>query len=152
MRSVARQGQKPLRAGRQARLAMPPRVLAGLASAIHVLTGSTSWVPGPRPDKTRCVVLQASDEGARRQGKVLSAGQRARGVVPPRVLAGLAWVRPGQDLATHDLDGLKVGCAICYGIRFAELFPAWTKDLMQAAALLPSAPRPRSLAWRRRLS
>lgn len=31
-------------------------------------------------------------------------------------------VKPGEDIATYEIDGLKVGCAICYDIRFAELF------------------------------
>jgi predicted amidohydrolase len=31
-------------------------------------------------------------------------------------------IRPGTDLALYDLEGLKVGCTICYDIRFAELY------------------------------
>lgn len=31
-------------------------------------------------------------------------------------------VKPGEDIVTYDIDGLKVGCAICYDIRFFELF------------------------------
>ncbi|MBR8652031.1 carbon-nitrogen hydrolase family protein [Achromobacter sp. Marseille-Q0513] len=31
-------------------------------------------------------------------------------------------VKPGGEIVTYDIDGLKVGCAICYDIRFAELF------------------------------
>ncbi|MCC9620545.1 carbon-nitrogen hydrolase family protein [Thalassospira sp. MA62] len=31
-------------------------------------------------------------------------------------------VMPGSDIVTYEVDGLKVGCAICYDIRFAELF------------------------------
>lgn len=33
-----------------------------------------------------------------------------------------ASVKPGEDIVTYDLDGLKIGCAICYDIRFFELF------------------------------
>ncbi|MBB4103354.1 carbon-nitrogen hydrolase family protein [Allorhizobium borbori] len=33
-----------------------------------------------------------------------------------------ATVKPGEDIVTYELDGLKVGCAICYDIRFFELF------------------------------
>jgi nitrilase len=33
-----------------------------------------------------------------------------------------ASVKPGEDIVTYDLDGLKVGCAICYDVRFFELF------------------------------
>jgi predicted amidohydrolase len=31
-------------------------------------------------------------------------------------------VKPGEDIVTYEIDGLKVGCAICYDIRFFELF------------------------------
>ena len=31
-------------------------------------------------------------------------------------------VKPGGEIVTYDIEGLKVGCAICYDIRFAELF------------------------------
>lgn len=37
-------------------------------------------------------------------------------------------VMPGQDVVTYEVDGLKVGCAICYDIRFAELFIALQKE------------------------
>lgn len=33
-----------------------------------------------------------------------------------------AAVKPGTDVVTYEIDGLKVGCAICYDIRFFELF------------------------------
>ncbi|MBQ0707956.1 MULTISPECIES: carbon-nitrogen hydrolase family protein [unclassified Ochrobactrum] len=33
-----------------------------------------------------------------------------------------ATVKPGENVVVYDLDGFKVGCAICYDIRFAELF------------------------------
>ncbi len=33
-----------------------------------------------------------------------------------------ATVKPGEDVVVYDLDGFKVGCAICYDIRFAELY------------------------------
>lgn len=33
-----------------------------------------------------------------------------------------ATIKPGEDIVTYDIDGVKVGCAICYDIRFAELF------------------------------
>jgi len=36
-------------------------------------------------------------------------------------------VKPGEDIVTYDLDGFKVGCAICYDIRFASLFLALEK-------------------------
>lgn len=33
-----------------------------------------------------------------------------------------ATVQAGDDVVLYDLEGWKVGCAICYDIRFAELF------------------------------
>ncbi|EWY38314.1 carbon-nitrogen hydrolase [Skermanella stibiiresistens SB22] len=33
-----------------------------------------------------------------------------------------ATVKPGEDIVFYEVDGFKVGCAICYDIRFAELF------------------------------
>jgi predicted amidohydrolase len=38
-----------------------------------------------------------------------------------------ATVRPGEEIVLYDLDGFKIGCAICYDIRFAELFLALEK-------------------------
>lgn len=35
-----------------------------------------------------------------------------------------ATVRPGNEIVTYDIEGFRVGCAICYDIRFAELFAA----------------------------
>lgn len=33
-----------------------------------------------------------------------------------------ATIKPGEDIVTYDIDGTRVGCAICYDVRFAELF------------------------------
>ncbi|HEY8368610.1 MAG TPA: carbon-nitrogen hydrolase family protein [Thermodesulfobacteriota bacterium] len=33
-----------------------------------------------------------------------------------------ATIRPGEDIVLYDLEGLTVGCAICYDLRFGELF------------------------------
>ena len=35
-----------------------------------------------------------------------------------------AIVKPGSRIVTYDCEGLTVGCAICYDIRFPELFQA----------------------------
>lgn len=35
-----------------------------------------------------------------------------------------ASVKPGREVVTYDCEGLTVGCAICYDIRFPELFQA----------------------------
>ncbi len=33
-----------------------------------------------------------------------------------------ASVKPGEEVVYYEIEGFKVGCAICYDIRFAELF------------------------------
>jgi nitrilase len=33
-----------------------------------------------------------------------------------------ATVKPGEDIVFYEVDGFRIGCAICYDIRFAELF------------------------------
>lgn len=33
-----------------------------------------------------------------------------------------ASTKPGETEATYDIDGLKVGCTICYDLRFSELY------------------------------
>lgn len=33
-----------------------------------------------------------------------------------------ATVRAGEDVVTYDLEGMRIGCSICYDIRFAELY------------------------------
>ncbi len=35
-----------------------------------------------------------------------------------------ASVKPGKEVVTYDLEGVTVGCAICYDLRFPELFQA----------------------------
>jgi deaminated glutathione amidase len=35
-----------------------------------------------------------------------------------------ATVKAGDDVVLYDLEGLKVGCTICYDLRFSELFVA----------------------------
>lgn len=35
-----------------------------------------------------------------------------------------ATVEPGNTIATYDCEGVRVGCSICYDIRFPELFQA----------------------------
>lgn len=35
-----------------------------------------------------------------------------------------ATVKPGDEVVLYDLEGLKVGCTICYDLRFADLFLA----------------------------
>ena len=31
-------------------------------------------------------------------------------------------IRPGDEVVTYDLEGRKIGCTICYDMRFAELY------------------------------
>lgn len=43
--------------------------------------------------------------------------------------------RPGEDIVTYDCEGVTVGCAICYDIRFPELFQALVRRGAQVIAL-----------------
>jgi nitrilase len=49
-----------------------------------------------------------------------------------------AAVAPGRDVVTYDLEGVLVGCAICYDLRFPELFRALA-DRGARVIALPSA-------------
>lgn len=54
---------------------------------------------------------------------------------------------PGQDLVTLELEGFKVGIAICFDLRFPELFRAYALQGVNLF-LIPSAwPRSRGYAW-----
>jgi nitrilase len=33
-----------------------------------------------------------------------------------------AAIRPGNEIVTYDIEGFRIGCTICYDLRFAELF------------------------------
>ena len=44
-------------------------------------------------------------------------------------------VRPGRDVVTYDCEGITVGVAICYDIRFPELFQALAARGAQLIAL-----------------
>lgn len=46
-----------------------------------------------------------------------------------------ASVKPGREVVTYDCEGVKVGCAICYDLRFPELFQALVADGAQLIAL-----------------
>jgi deaminated glutathione amidase len=43
--------------------------------------------------------------------------------------------KPGDRLATYDCEGLKVGCAICYDLRFPDLFQALAERGAEMIAL-----------------
>lgn len=45
-------------------------------------------------------------------------------------------VRPGEEVVTYEIDGVTVGCTICYDLRFAELF----RRLRDAGADLIAVP------------
>jgi nitrilase len=47
-------------------------------------------------------------------------------------------VMPGRDIVTYDCEGLNFGCAICYDLRFPELFQALGRAGVDVI-VLPSA-------------
>ena len=46
-----------------------------------------------------------------------------------------ATVKPGNAVVTYNLEGLTVGCSICYDLRFPELFQALVRKGSQVIAL-----------------
>lgn len=46
-----------------------------------------------------------------------------------------ATVKPGANIVTYDCEGLTIGCAICYDIRFPELFQALAERGAHVVAL-----------------
>ncbi|MCG8594867.1 MAG: carbon-nitrogen hydrolase family protein [Kiloniellales bacterium] len=47
-------------------------------------------------------------------------------------------MRAGNEVVTYDLDGVTVGCAVCYDLRFPELFRA-LRDKDATVIVLPAA-------------
>jgi nitrilase len=43
--------------------------------------------------------------------------------------------KPGDEIVTYDLDGVTVGCSICYDLRFSELFIRLARKGAQVIAL-----------------
>ncbi|MBM3534782.1 MAG: carbon-nitrogen hydrolase family protein [Alphaproteobacteria bacterium] len=46
-----------------------------------------------------------------------------------------ASIKPGDEVVTYDLDGITVGCSICYDLRFSELFIQLARKGAQVIAL-----------------
>jgi nitrilase len=46
-----------------------------------------------------------------------------------------ASMKPGDEVVTYDLDGVTVGCSICYDLRFSELFIQLARKGAQVIAL-----------------
>jgi nitrilase len=44
-------------------------------------------------------------------------------------------VKPGSTVVTYDLEGVTVGCSICYDVRFPELFQALVRKGAQIIAV-----------------
>lgn len=44
-------------------------------------------------------------------------------------------IAPGDAVATYDCEGVKIGCAICYDLRFPELFQALARKGADVIAL-----------------
>ncbi|MGL4729483.1 MAG: carbon-nitrogen hydrolase family protein, partial [Bosea sp. (in: a-proteobacteria)] len=51
------------------------------------------------------------------------------------VYAESATVKPGREVVTYDCEGITVGCAICYDLRFPELFQVLRSQGAQLIAL-----------------
>lgn len=49
-----------------------------------------------------------------------------------------SWVSRGSEVVVYEIDGVKIGCAICYDIRFPELF-SMLRDKGCDVIVLPAA-------------
>ncbi len=49
-----------------------------------------------------------------------------------------ATVKPGRDIVTYECEGITIGCAICYDLRFPELFQALAQQGAEVI-MLPAA-------------
>ena len=97
-------------------------LMQSLAKGRHVWIHAGSMlerVPGENRVFNTTVVFNRDGEEAIRYRKI-----HLFDIVTPDGAAyhESASVKPGTDIVLYDLEGLKVGCAICYDLRFAELF------------------------------
>ncbi len=54
---------------------------------------------------------------------------------------------PGNEIVTFDVDGFKIGCAICYDLRFPELFRILRIKGADAVIIPANWPKPRVEHW-----
>jgi len=95
------------------------------------------------------VLEQAGERYANRAKVIGPAGQQASYTKTHLIPAfgELETMIPGQDLVTLELGGFKVGVAICFDLRFPELFRTYALEGVNLF-LIPSAwPISRSYAW-----
>ncbi len=89
--------------------------------------------PGGRHFNTLPVFDAAGKETARYRKIFLFKAK-----LPDRVYDESAYTTPGQETITFTLDGIRFGAAICYDLRFPELFRALKKRGAELV-LLPAA-------------
>jgi deaminated glutathione amidase len=109
---------------------MPEKGLAYLAAQafarqhrVFVHAGSIlTKVPGESRVYNRTVVFDRSGQEVARYDKI-----HLFDITTPDGTAYLesATVKPGSQIVTYECEGFKVGCAICYDLRFPELFQAF---------------------------
>ena len=49
--------------------------------------------------------------------------------------------KPGDEVVTYDCDGVTVGCAICYDLRFSYLFQALVRQRVRTSSRCPPPSR-----------
>lgn len=87
---------------------------------VHIHGGSMNEVDGDRLFNTT-VVFDPDGRQIARYRKI-----HMFDVVTPdgKIYCESATYTPGADIVTYDIGSIRVGCTICYDVRFAELFVA----------------------------
>lgn len=93
---------------------------AAIRNKAYVHVGSMNELEGDHVYNTTLVFDRAGNEVARYRKIHMFSITAPDGVVYDE---GKLYT-PGQDVVTYDLDGVTIGCTICYDLRFPELFQA----------------------------
>jgi predicted amidohydrolase len=104
---------------------------------VNIIAGSIPW---RRPDGiyNGSVVIN-------RQGEIIADYQKAHLF---RRLHEEKFFLPGAKRCLFELDGMKAGLAICYDLRFPELFRALARDGAEIIFVPAEWPTVRGEAWR----
>jgi len=104
-----------------------------LDHGVYVHAGSlTEAIAGEDRVHNTTVVFDRSGAEIARYRKIHMFDVETPGQVSYRESDG---VKPGRDIVTYQADGVTVGCAIFYDLRFPELFQALARHGAQVIAL-----------------
>ncbi|WP_288350352.1 carbon-nitrogen hydrolase family protein [uncultured Thalassospira sp.] len=97
---------------------------------VYAVVGYASFLDANRPPHNSLIVIGPDGKPVRRYDKrVLSHGESQ------------GWYSPGQKAVLFEVDGVRVGCAICLEIQFPEIFSEYerlgTDLIIHASSGLP---------------